>query len=211
MGMRRVLIVSTALALVTLVGSGSAAGGSRCPATGKTVLRTAEARIWTVKAMPADRHYGCAYSVGRVVRLDPRRGELTGTDTVVLAGTATAFATGSFELKPYRVVVRSLRTGAVVHSAPANAQRSSDGHTDPVLRIVLRRNGAAAWTASVDCVCEGVDYSENGFEVHAIGSDDRHHLLDRGRRVDPDSLSFVSRRTKISWTSGGATRTAALR
>jgi hypothetical protein len=184
------------------------AEAARCPSGGKTVVKTSTARVWGVTPKSGiTRYYGCAFAAGRVVRLDPPRGQLIAYKAKVkIAGTAVAYEAMSFDLKPFRVYVRSLRTGRVIHSATSNRRASSDGHTGPVQRIVLKRNGSVAWTTSSDCICEGAVPS--GYEVHAIGTDGKRRILDSGPEVDPASLALAGAR--ISWKHVGTIRSAGL-
>ena len=200
------MVAASALALM---GSAPAAAAAHCPAGGKTVVKTSTARIWGVTPKSEiTRYYGCAFAVGRVVRLDPPHGQLIAYKPKVrIAGTAVAYEAMSFDLKPFRVYVRSLRTGKVIHSATSNKRGSSDGHTGPVQRIVLKRNGSVAWTTSSDCICEGLVPS--GYEVHAIGTADRRRILDSGQAVDPTFLRLGA--SRIFWKHDGAVRSAALR
>jgi hypothetical protein len=195
---------------LALAGSAPAAA-ARCPTNGKTVVRTSTARVWGVTPKSEiTRYYGCAFAVGRVVRLDPKRGQLVGyRPKVKIAGTAVAYEAMSFDLQPYRVIVRSLRTGKVIHSATSNRQKSAEGHTGPVQRIVLKRNGSVAWTTTSDCVCEGTVPS--AYEVHAIGSSGKRRVLDSGPDVEPASLVLRAGGSRIGWTHGGTARSALLR
>ena len=194
-------------ALLTAVAPASAA---TCPSSGKTIVRTSQARVWGVTPKSQiTRYYGCAFAVGKVIRLDPRRGQLIDwRPKVKLAGTAVAYEAMSFDLKPYRVLVRSLRTGRVIHSATSNRRGSAEGHTGPVQRIVLKRNGSVAWTTSSDCICEGIEPS--GYELHVIGHGGRRRVLDSGRDLDPASLRLIARGTQVSWMKGDAAHSASL-
>ena len=195
-----------------LMGAVAPPAAADCPPAGRTVARSDDARVWRVTPRSrVARYYGCARRVGRVFRLDPRGGQVTAPEsTLKLAATMVAYQTLDFDLRPFRVLVRSLRTGKVIHSASTNSGRSAEGHTSPGVRVVLKPNGSVAWTASVDCVCEGVDPSEKGWEVHAIGRDDRRVMLDRGPAVDAGSLRLAGPNA-ITWKHRGESRTAPLR
>lgn len=206
--MKYVTAVLAASALA-LSASGPAAA-ARCPSGGKTVVKTGTARVWGVTPKSGiTRYYGCAFGIGRVVRLDPAGGQLIAyKPKVKLAGAAVAYEAMSFDLKPYRVYVRSLRTGRVLHSATSNRRGSAEGHTGPVQRIVLKRNGSVAWTTSSDCICEGTVPS--GYEVHAIGAANGRRILDSGADVDPASLALIARGMQVTWMNGTVAHTVTL-
>jgi hypothetical protein len=203
------LAATFAASALALTASGPAAAAS-CPSGGKTVVKTSTARVWGVTPKSGiTRYYGCASRVGRVIRLDPPRGQLIAhKPKVKIAGRAVAYEAMSFDLKPFRVYVRSLRTGRVIHSATSNKRASSDGHTGPVQRLVLKRNGSVAWSTSSDCICEGI--APSGYEVHAIGKTNRRRVLDSGRDVDPASLALVARGTQVTWMNGAVAHTVTL-
>jgi len=204
------------LVAAALVAVGSApAAAARCPKAGHTVARNADARVWRVRShgpSRVDRFYGCARANGRVTRLDPRDGRVDGPpSTLALARAKVAYQTLDYDIKPFRVVVRSLRSGRILHRAFANRQHSEMGTAGPVRSVVVTPRGSVAWTATVDCTCEGVDFAAKGWEVHAVGRDDRPRLLDRGPEVQPGSLRLIRGARAISWRHGDATRTARLR
>jgi hypothetical protein len=184
----------------------------RCPNTGRTVVRSSDARIWSSQSREIDHYYGCAYRVGRAFPLDPPHGQLIeAKQKVVLAGSIAAYETMYFNVKPFRVVVRDLRTGSKIHSATSNAQGSTDGHTGPVAKIVLKRSGSVAWTASIQCICDSdVPIEPSGFEVHKIDRSNRPTLLDKGDAVNPLSLTLTTDHRRIEWRNGGTMRTAPL-
>lgn len=207
-----VSLLIVAIGIVALP-SVASADHRRCPRGGTTVVSNDEARVWQVRRSGISRYYGCARDVGRVYRVDPRGGQLIDAPTTTkLAGTTLAYEVSYFDLRPYRILVRSLRTGKVLHSATSNSQRSAEGHTGPASRVLVKHNGSVAWTTSADCVCEGLDPAESGWEVHAINRDGRRVMLDSGRELDAGSLRFTTRSHRaIAWTNGGETRTAPLR
>ncbi len=206
------LVLAGLGAAAALPATGSA-DHDRCPHGGTTIVKNDQARVWKVRPPSGiDRHYGCARRVGRVVRLDPRGGQAIGfRGKVRLAGTTVLYETSYADPRPFRVVSRSLRSGRIFHRATSNARGSADGHSGPMVRPLLKRNGSMAWTASVDCVCEGVDHSVAGWEVHAFGRDGRRVVLDRGPEVRPDSLRFRDGGRRIEWVHGSEVRTAELR
>jgi hypothetical protein len=203
-------LVGTLTIAAALVAGSDPVAAARCPSAGKTVVETGTARVWGVTPKSGiTRYYGCAFAVGRVVRLDPPRGQLIAyKPKVEVAGTAVAYEAMSFDLKPYRVLVRSLRTGKVIHGATSNRRGSAEGHTGPVQRIVLKRNGSVAWTTSSDCICEGTVPS--GYEVHAIGTSNKRRMLDSGPDLDPASLALIARGTQVTWMNGATAHAASL-
>lgn len=191
----------------------SASASPRCPSAGRTLAHDADARVWRVRpASGIDRFYGCARATGRVTRLDPRGGQVTQPATTLrLARATVAYQTLDFDLRPFRVVVRRLRSGRVLHRAYANRRHSAEGVGGPVRKLAVTRRGSVAWTASVECLCEGVDASVKGWEVHAIGRDDRPRVLDHGPLVRPESLRLIEGGRMIAWKHGSQTRRAPLR
>jgi hypothetical protein len=207
-GVKPALAISAlAVALSSVPATASAA---RCPSGGKTVVRTSDGRVWGVTPKSQiTRYYGCAFRIGTVIRLDPPRGQLIAYKPKVrIAGTAVAYEAMSFDLKPYRVIVRSLRSGRIVHSASSNRSRSAEGHTGPVMRIVLERSGSVAWTTSSDCICE--ETVPSGYEVHAIGRTGGRRILDSGKDVDAASLRLIAGGTQVTWMNGTTSRSATL-
>lgn len=206
---RRLVVLLAVLGSLWAVAPGVASAAG-CPKSGRTVVANSDGRVWEVRPESGiSRYYGCARRVGKVFRLDPRRGQLIADpSTTKIAGTAVAYETMSFELAPYRIVVRSLRTGRLVHGASSNARRSEMGHTGPALTLLLKRNGTVAWTASSECICEGTPAAD--YEVHKIGKDHRRVVVDRGPSIDPASLRFTPDRSAVSWLDGGVRQSAAL-
>lgn len=211
--MRTMIVFSLAALAFLAASAGAAANTSNCPRGGKTVIANKHARLWEIRPKSEiSRYYGCAHRVGKVIRLDPPRGQLIADrNTTKLVGTTLAYEAMSFELRPYRIIVRSLRTGRAVHSATSNAQRTSMGHTGPALNLLLKRNGTVAWTTNADCICEGSEGDPPPtYEVHKIGNDHRRVVLDDGAGIDPNSLRFTTRRTAVSWMKDGESRTGPL-
>src|SRR3954454_2808787 len=103
--MKRFAVALVPLGLAAAAAPVSAATHPHCPASGKTVVRTSDGRVWGVGS-GITRYYGCAFSVGKVFRLDPPRGQLIAwKPKVKIAGTAVAFEAMDFDIGPYRVMV----------------------------------------------------------------------------------------------------------
>jgi hypothetical protein len=103
---------------------------------------------------------------------------------------------GEESVEEWRVVVRNLRTGRVLHRAPTGAKEKDhpkfvgDG---PTTAIVVKADGAVAWT--LDTV-----QSENRYQVHAL---DRtgERILATGSNIDPNSFALAG--GTLYWQQGG--------
>lgn len=177
----------------------------RCPSSGETLARSSQARVWKGSTGFT---YGCTFRTGRVFKLDPKGGEVDGpASKLALAGTAVAYETAYADPAPYRVIVRSLRTGKVLHSVKANGG-SEMGHGGPVWEMRVNRRGFAAWSASVDCACEEVNYDDKGWSINAVGSGPAHLVLDIGPAVAPRTIALHG--STVSWQHGSEQRSATL-
>ena len=206
--MQRWSLLLALCAVAALAQPAGAATHPTCPTSGKTLAKNGSARVWRVHTRSGiDRYYGCAFKVGRPVRLDPKGGQAE-QRPMMLTSTLVAYEVMDFNLKPFRMIVRNLKTGATVHSAPSNAQKSEMGEGGPARSVLVKRDGTVAWMASVDCFCEGVDFSEKGFEVHVIATDGKHRILDRGPEVDGSSLALAAGGSRVTWKHGTEQRSA---
>jgi hypothetical protein len=138
--------------------------------------------------------YACRFATGSVFRLDgPGNrvqtrptvfGKLSAPDPpLALAG---AFA--GYVANAHKVVIRRLTDGKVVA-----AERSAL----PVATLVLRRDGAAAWTTP--------DPVDGSHELRTLAG-----LVDKGPDLDYYSLALSADRTRIFWVRGGKAQTAGL-
>jgi hypothetical protein len=97
------------------------------------------------------------------------------------------------------VAVVDLRTGARREfSIPPD---QLNGNSAPVVHraLVLSANGSIAWIGCVDC--------SKGYEVH-VADRTGARVVDSGPGIDVDSLRLSG--TTVTWTNGGAVRSAAL-
>jgi hypothetical protein len=144
--------------------------------------------------------YACLVRSGPIVRLDSPPSARAGL--AALSGRYVAYKR-TFEASEFNeasdVVVTDLKAGAYLRMLAADP---GGGYAD-VQRLVVKRNGALAWTAV------GV----RGPEVTVFKSDPAAPAgqeLDRGPSVDAQSLRLAADRRSVSWTHGGSTRSAPL-
>jgi hypothetical protein len=219
------LLALAALAIALAPGGSAASTRHPCRFHGdRTVASNRGARIFRVSFRgETDTWYGgCLYADGV-----PRLVDFDGLDVESVEDTVSALALAGHYvavghdlqsdggLDQSDVTVLDLRRGQrgnpfatdapvrfhgqarTVHHAAATV---ADRQHDVVRALVLRPNGAVAWI--------GEDVPAAIFEVHALGAaGDR--VLDSGRGIDPASLRLAG--DLLSWTSGGAARTATLR
>jgi hypothetical protein len=101
------------------------------------------------------------------------------------------------------VVVRRLTNGRRLKSAPATTKPVGPESYVTVRSLVVKADGAAAWIALASSLLA----HRQEIEVH---TSDKHgqRLLDSGGGIDPASLRL--RGSKLTWTHGGARRSATL-
>ena len=163
---------------------------------------------------------GCAFAGSRhsyLVWSEPAGEEsvrrFDGIDHLVLRGTMIAyeksfdlshpFGTGNEDEEgpaEWRVIVRDLRGGRTIHdvtTGPSNSAHPKEIGDGRAFVIVLKADGAVAWTTGAEPAEDGV------------------HLLDREgsrefkvARLAPHSLTLVG--SSIHWTEGGLPRSAFL-
>jgi hypothetical protein len=198
------LTLATAFCAALVLGSAVPAeathgcGSSRSKGA-RIVVKTREAVMFTKGLF----YYGCLSSVGTVRRLPEEGGgiDITPPDIPVLAGRYIAYATAGSAIGDEfdRLYVYDLRLG----------RRFLIESSTFIRGIVLKRNGSVAWieAAPVDAGDATV------WDVRKWANEEREGsvLVDRGTEIDPASLRLGADRTSISWTFGGATRTASLR
>jgi hypothetical protein len=94
------------------------------------------------------------------------------------------------------IVVRDLRTGRVLHSAPVATPAPPTGL---FVAIVVKSDGAVAWIVETGYV--------DDFQVHAV---DRNgsRVLAVGSDIEPHSLALAG--STVSWTQGGKPMSAPL-
>jgi len=156
--------------------------------------------------------YGCAYGTKRsyFLGLVPNCGSSGCSDVKreVLAGPTVAYEETSIggvssRESEWRVVVRDLRTGRVLHRVPTgtpsppNPSFVGDGFA---AAIVVKSDGAVAWI-----VQNGVDPSE--YEVQAVDKTGGR-LLAASADIDPSSLALAG--SIVYWTQAGKPFSASL-
>ncbi len=136
--------------------------------------------------------------------------------TFALAGSVLAYATdsgedtkyGSCNCEQWRIVVRNLRTGRLLHRVPTgqrpgNASGSYVG-LGPAVRVVVKADGAVAWTVRNDLLWEEAFRAGRdemfSYEVRAIDHG-KERLLASGPDLQPGSLSLHG--SRLEWVQGG--------
>ncbi len=163
---------------------------------------------------------GCTYGSARSFRLGgfgSGNGEGgVGTGHLVLAGADVAYGTyqvlysGETSLASYTyVVVRSLRTGRVLHEVPSGIPLEPMPHhvgVGGVAAIVLKSDGSVAWVAVDSERSESAGRAEGregGVLYYDLYALDRtgERLLAAGTELDPSSLALAA--STLYWTQGG--------
>jgi hypothetical protein len=134
-----------------------------------------------------------------------------GIGSLALAGGMVAFEeslinTGPPEGEPvgnneWRVVVRDLRTGEVVHKVPTGTQTTPSPKivgVGPTTAIVVKSDGAVAWIAEA-----GV----GNYEVHALDKTGSR-LLASGEDIKPHVLGIKG--SRLYWKQGAQMQSAVL-
>lgn len=196
------------------------------PASAHVLLADAQAAIYTVrerliehiegrrKASSIIATRGCDASSKRSFRLDwefanagsaesrspiPPRLRLGGSFVAYeeSSSTATRYTReGEPVSSTWRVIVRDLKNGRVLHNAPTGVTSPPNPHfvgDGPTTMIVVKDNGAVAWIT--DTV-----QSENRYQVHALDKTGERTLA-VGSSIDPNSLALVG--GTLYWTQGG--------
>ena len=175
--------------------------GSCATAAGKTVLLTAESRVYKNKDLFA---YGCVFG-GRAIALGVSSGSIDGSiEQFRLVGPYVSFVSkvnneGGLEETLKVVDLRGTgRTLRVVSPSAVNS-RENDFAATPL----LSSRGASAWVADscVDGGCTGP------YEVW-IADRAGPHRVDHGAGIDPESLAL--HRGRVTWTDDGVGRAAAI-
>lgn len=203
------LLVSLALSVAFVFPVGAAAQDRRGPAcrtkSAKTLLATGQARVFQKRG----RIYACLKRGRRVFRIGTRQ-SVGGNNTrnLRLAGRFVAY---SPSLNGVKLTVRNLRSGRVVHNeAAGDLKRPALGFlTD----VKLKRTGSLAWIVRLTPI-DGplapyptlADRQPN-YQVFKADRAGRA-LLDSGLDIAPGTLRLSG--ATVSWTKGGATRSAAL-
>jgi hypothetical protein len=212
-------VVAVVAVLFTAVPVGGAAvrhkPAPKCPpAHWPVVVADAQAQLYVqpaslVEPFTPEEVYGCAYSTKRSYDLGPAPGQCGGggggcasVRHEVLAGPMVAYeqfaASNAHETADWKVLVRNLRTGAIVHREPTGtAVTPNDIGAGPTVEIVVKSDGAVAWTNT----------EELSYQVHAV-DETGSRLLASGSDIDPHSLALAG--STLYWTQGGQPYSAPL-
>lgn len=234
-----VVVLGVLLALPT---GGVAAAGPKCPRRhAKTLLSDREAIVysyeetatgfWTTAAcahghqsVPVEHAFEGGLSDQEVCGLNHDCAMAGWHHTIVLSGTTLAYAMerpGDAKYtrcacNEWRVVVRDLRTGRILHdaaTAPYRESRIESQHVGlgPALRVVVDQTGALAWIVRDDVEWERIfseDWKKDAatddppftYQVRMIAHG-HESLLASGTDVDPTALAV--HRHRVEWRQGG--------
>ena len=115
------------------------------------------------------------------------------------------------DIKRARYRYRAYTDGTPFGQCVQEPRPGDCGDVGVIGAVVLKRNGAAAWTS-----CDGGDQDgcleDPARPTLVVRLDSRGtRLLDRDRAVDPYSLRLTPRRRAVSWSLRGERRSATLR
>jgi hypothetical protein len=213
------LVAAAAAGAFVVAPSGTRAASGGCnPSGSKTILADRSARIYSLRDGDPARGFalwGCAYSAGKQITLDaPDQIYAFLPPALHLNRSVVGFG---FDLCDgdcrTTVTAVDLTTGADINAGPASASTRVK-----IGSLRVRSNGSVAWIACPEhqrrdltasrrpnCVRAG---SLDSVYRRRVGSRTRE-LLDRGRAIDPSSLSLTG--TTLSWLHNGRKHTAPLR
>jgi hypothetical protein len=166
---------------------------------GTTLAASAQVRVYRVGSSRQFRAYGCHYRTRRVTLLGGQVASepphAPSAFDFVLSGRFVAV--DGVECEPAGctggIAVTDLRTGRAKHSA--SVEGGTGGNAQ---RMVLKANGAVAWTRPFNGSLEVVKLDADGEAV-----------LDRGEAVDVQSLALGE--STVYWMNAGVSRAAVLR
>jgi hypothetical protein len=197
------------LAVVTLLMTSSAAGArvrpakdTNCPSGKHALVADAQAEVYETGGGAEREIFACAYAGGRTYALGPKPegtpegGGGVAPDTVTLTGAVVAYEKFGVRTEGpsyWRVIVRNLRSGRVLHRLP-----SMGGF---VWSLVVKSDGSVAWI--VNTRGQPLEYSvvsagKTGIRTLASGLD-----------VAPSSLALAG--STLYWTQDGKPFSAVLR
>ena len=200
---------NTARRAAVLTGPTAAERRAGCsPRDSRTLASGPLMRVYELKRFPGDAT-ACLPSVGHPVGLG------LGYETqgpFAINGERVAFGAQECGDPAFpcslNVVVVDVRSGRLLHTAPADGPPSGDAGA--VSSIVLRRDGVAAWIA-----CAGVGQAQNRCRargprsVVTFDGKDRSRRLARGR-IRTGSLRLSPSGRRLSWLEGSRRRSAPL-
>ena len=219
----RLTLTILVAALATAPAAGAASPDNKCLRWGDrydTVQQTKFGLLFTKETSDGFNLYGCLYSTERSRPLGQQSAGLP--DLAAIDGRYAAwFTITADEEDAFGYVtgirVRDLKTGEVVSRAAlvnAVVPGSDPNQTFPVGppaagQIVLRADGAVAWTAGLLATNPPHDQRRGDWEVQTIPArGEQPQTLDRGTELDPDSLARSRPGHRIYWTNGGQAKVA---
>jgi ribosomal protein L27 len=209
------ITIATAAAFAVLF-NGAPAGGAavgrkpvpKCPpAHWPVVIADSQAELYVhpavlVEPLRPEEVYGCkygqerSYELGQVPECGGGQGGCAGVTHEILAGPVVAYElfahqNGIHSSSEWEVLVRNLHTGTIMHREPTGTRTTtpSDVGAGPTVAIVVKSDGAVAWTNA----------DEGSYQVHAVDKSGSR-LLASGRDVDPHSLALAG--STLYWTQG---------
>jgi hypothetical protein len=218
---RRLTVFSIVMALVLLAASpGYAASRRRKPAKcapvhSGLVAADAQAQVYVRPEGSEPKEFiACAYGSGRTYDLGtgpPNVSSQGGSRNThfTLGGAMLAYESSWFTSYPapgaieceQDVVVRNLRTGRILHNVPTGTSSPPSLCFGPVITLIVRSDGAAAWIAE-NSVKEPAQS-----EVHTVDREGSR-LLASGPEIEPYSLALAG--STLYWTQGGKPVSAVL-
>jgi hypothetical protein len=193
---------ATAAAVASAAPAASPAHRLCGDARGKTLAHSARARVYSLNGTA----YGCANPNGRAFKLGSLRSCLAGSlaGPFAVAGRDAAYGLETCGIDSGTAVadVVNLSSGKILHSDPAASQGFVEGHQD-VASIVVKSDGSDAWIGQATSIIS----TKRALEVF---KDDKGgpKRLDSGLSIALRSLRL--HRSRVTWTHGAATRSAAL-
>lgn len=153
--------------------------------------------------------FGCAFKLGRNIslgRIRPRGGSGTaGARGITFEALSSPFVAYEYSVAgAYRLLVRDLRTGRLVHDVPSGpvTTRFHFG-VDPIVSVAVKGgDGAVAWLVENKSVLPvGFDVSnESEFTLFVLDKNGERQLA-IGEDLDPSSLALSG--SRVYWSQGG--------
>lgn len=208
----RLRAVALGVAAAALAAAPAAAAGECDPPGSRTVKSNEQVRVYWVRTTDAGHDvWACLRRDGTRSRLG-FRGETDtrrwGVQPIRLSGTLIGYAAWTYATaRPYytgayRIRVRDLATGRLLHSASANGGYRS-GHMWFSERLVMDRAGSVAWTVT------GLARMAPTVQKVLVSDSTPHAVrVDEGEEVKVGSLRRTGR--VVSWRHGDETRTVLL-
>jgi hypothetical protein len=192
------------LILTAACGSASATASAQCgPSGAHTLAADSRARVYA----SGGGVYGCANSSGHSYLLAPNESRLgqRRVGKVALAGVDAAYSETTYgvDTGSATVTVRRLDTGRTLRSLAAMTQPVGPEAFESVDSLVVKANGSVAWIVVASSIVRHSSQTE-------VNRADRRGeaRLDTGPGIGSSSLRL--RGSELSWSAGGATRTATL-